>query len=124
MKDETEKSKKGEGMMRKTLTLLVVSLLVLAPGGTQADTDDLFALGVQPNVMLLVDTSSSMDNAIPSNMYNPSTSYPGTSTSTVVYDLGAFYRNSIPDVPDANARTALLTVGFWLGEIGGWTALL
>ena len=105
--------------MRKTLTLLVVSLLVLAPGGTQADTDDLFALGVQPNVMLLVDTSSSMDNAIPSNMYNPSTSYPGTSTSTFVYDLGAIYRNSIPDVPDANARAALLTVGFWLGEIGG-----
>ncbi len=116
---EKRKSETGKVIMRKTLTLLVVSLLFLVPGGTQADTDDLFALGVQPNVMLLVDTSSSMDNAIPSNMYNPSTSYPGTSTSTVVYDQGAIYRNSIPDVPDANARTALSTVGFWLGEIGG-----
>jgi len=48
--------------MRKTLTLLVVSLLVLAPGGTQADTDDLFALSVRPNVLILIDGSGSMNN--------------------------------------------------------------
>ncbi|MFQ5947714.1 MAG: pilus assembly protein [Acidimicrobiia bacterium] len=48
--------------MRKTLTLLVVSLLVLAPGGTQADTDDLFALSLRPNVLILIDGSGSMDN--------------------------------------------------------------
>jgi len=49
--------------MRKTLTFLVVSLLVLAPaGGTQADTDDLFALSVRPNVLILIDGSGSMDD--------------------------------------------------------------
>jgi len=49
--------------MRKTLTLLVVSLLVLAPaGGTQADTDDLFVLSLRPNVLLLLDGSGSMNN--------------------------------------------------------------
>jgi hypothetical protein len=59
---EKRKSEKGEGIMRKTLTLLVVSLLVLAPaGGTQADTDDLFALSVRPNVLIMIDGSGSMD---------------------------------------------------------------
>ncbi len=111
-------------MLRKTLALLVVSLLVLAPGGTQADTDDLFALGVEPNVMLLIDTSSSMDKKIPSDLYNPSSNYPGPYTSAVVYEQkGAnnykVYQNSIPDVPDAKARTALSTLGFWDGKIGG-----
>ncbi|MEE9124387.1 MAG: hypothetical protein V3U14_07820, partial [candidate division NC10 bacterium] len=48
--------------MRKMLTFLVVSLLVLAPGGTQADTDDLFALSVRPNVLILMDGSGSMNN--------------------------------------------------------------
>jgi len=106
------------------LTFLVISLLVLAPGGTQADTDDLFALGVEPNVMLLIDTSSSMDKKIPSDLYNPSTNYPGPYTSAVVYNQNTpstytVYKNSIPDVPDAKARTALSSMGFWDGKIGG-----
>jgi hypothetical protein len=56
------KSEKGEGIMRKTLTFLVVSLLVLAPGAAQADTDDLFALSVRPNVLIMIDGSGSMDD--------------------------------------------------------------
>ncbi|MFQ5658004.1 MAG: hypothetical protein ACE5G5_10715, partial [Candidatus Methylomirabilales bacterium] len=48
--------------MRKTVIFLVVSLLVLAPGGVQADTDDLFVLSLRPNVLILIDGSGSMDN--------------------------------------------------------------
>ena len=110
--------------MRKLLALLVVSLLILAPGAAQGDTDDLFSLGMEPNVMLCIDTSSSMDKKIPSDLYNPSSNYPGPYTSPVVYrqiDPSTYtvYKNSIPDVPDAKARTALSTMGFWDGKIGG-----
>ena len=124
-KSDARKSEKEERIMRRILALLVVSLLILAPaGGTQAlDTDDLFALSVEPNVMLLIDTSSSMDKKIPSNLYNPSSTYPGPYTSAVVYQLkGAgnykVYKNSIADVPSAKAKTGLSTMGFWDGTIG------
>ena len=50
-----------------------------------ADDSDMFGISVQPNVLILFDSSQSMDATIHSSSYNPATSYAGGYTSTVVY---------------------------------------
>ena len=49
-------------MIRRALTLLVISLLILMPSVVRGDTDDLFALTLRPNVLVLIDGSGSMDD--------------------------------------------------------------
>ncbi|MFQ5803138.1 MAG: pilus assembly protein [Candidatus Methylomirabilales bacterium] len=49
--------------MRKALTLLVVALLIQAPGVARGDTDDLIVLGLKSNVLILMDGSGSMNDA-------------------------------------------------------------
>lgn len=90
-----------------------------------ADDSDIFGKDIQPNVMLLFDTSSSMNGYIPSIPYDPNITYPVDVNTTVVYNLKKMkdtptvYKSKIADVPDANARDALATVGFWVGKIKG-----
>jgi hypothetical protein len=49
-------------MIRRALTLLVISLLILMPSVVRGDTGDLFALTLRPNVLILIDGSGSMDD--------------------------------------------------------------
>ena len=112
--------------MKKTLSIFLIFSLVLASGTPAwADDSDIFGKDIEPNVMLLFDTSSSMNNDIPSLAYDPSTTYPVGLTSTVVYhqrkprDPPTVYKNSIADVPEKNARDSLSTVGYWAGKISG-----
>lgn len=108
------------------MSIFLIFSLVLASGTPAlADDSDIFGKDIQPNVMLLFDTSSSMNQDIPSIAYDPSTTYPVGLNSTVVYqqrrpkDSPTVYKNSIAQVPDANARDALSTAGFWVGKIKG-----
>ncbi|MEE8607637.1 MAG: PilC/PilY family type IV pilus protein, partial [Nitrospiraceae bacterium] len=112
--------------MKKTMSIFLIFSLVLVTGTPAlADDSDIFGKDIEPNVMLLFDTSSSMNQDIPSVAYDPSTTYPVGVTSTVVYhqrkprDPPTVYKNSIADVPDKNARDSLSTVGYWAGKIGG-----
>ena len=112
-------------MKKATSIFLIFSLLLMTVSPALADDSDIFGKDIQPNVMLLFDTSSSMNADIPSLPYDPGTTYPVGVNSTVVYhqkkpkDPPTIYKNSIAEVPDANARDALSTVGYWAGKISG-----
>ena len=56
---------------------LVVSLVLLGLSSARADDSDIFGANIEPNVMLLIDTSSSMKTEIPSSIYDPARSYSG-----------------------------------------------
>ena len=112
-------------MKKATSIVLIFSLLLMSGSPALADDSDIFGKDIQPNVMLLFDTSESMGANVPSIPYDPMTKYPGSLTSTVVYqqpkpkDTPTVYKNSIAEVPDQNARNALSTIGYWVGTIGG-----
>ncbi len=131
------------------LVLIAAFLLQLYPPVVFADDSDIFGHNVQPNVLILLDTSGSMGNpaeAVPSVQYDPAVPYPPTSkcwdavkkkstscTSAVVYqsDLSTTpkytqYATGIASVNNCadgsscpSARTALSTAGYWSGFIGG-----
>ncbi len=112
--------------MKKGLALFLCLALVFSNmPSVVADDTDIFGANVQPNVMILLDNSGSMNDyvtptAIP---YSSSTTYPGSYTSSIVYKQSgknkSVYTNSIAQVSLAAARTALSTSGFWSGKIGG-----
>jgi type IV pilus assembly protein PilY1 len=90
-----------------------------------ADDSDIFGTNIEPNVMIALDSSGSMDDEISTNVaYNPNTTYPVDDyNATRVYrkqgnDYNK-YANSISDVGSSAAQTALSTVGFWSGSIKG-----
>ena len=103
---------------------VLISLLILlfTPSLAHADDSDIFGANIEPNVLLLLDSSGSMDDSITSHPYDPNTTYAGSYTSTVVYQRRrgnySFYRQTIADVPRASARQGLSTVGYWSGRIG------
>ena len=100
-----------------------------------ADDMDIFVNYVQPNVDLLISSSTNMNNTILSEPYVAGTTYstPLTYTTGAVYKwlnstpgckpqpkpCYTSYAASISDVTDTTAQTALQTVGYWTGSIGG-----
>ncbi|MFQ5681811.1 MAG: pilus assembly protein [Candidatus Binatia bacterium] len=109
--------------MKKVISVsLIVCLLFWDMPLALADDSDIFGANIQPNVMILLDSSGSMKDTISTNPYDPNTTYPGRRKSTKVYRkffIWYFtYANSIANVPDVNAQNALSTDGFWSGKIG------
>jgi type IV pilus assembly protein PilY1 len=117
--------------------LLCLTLLPLNVPLVRADDSDIFGAGIEPNILIFIDSSGSMDDTIPAEVYNPAVTYvcsnPPCKTSAAVYkDNGGKkgygdYAATIAAVPDANvppsssasaARDALSTVGHWSGKIG------
>ena len=133
-------------MKRLTALVLIATLLLQLHPVAFADDSDIFGHNVQPNVLIILDNSGSMDDTVPSGEYNPATTYPAikacysstTKTTpdvncvaTVVYKSDTSsppkytqYATNITSVSDANARSALSTAGFWTGIIGGSTVHL
>ncbi len=108
---------------------LAVSLVLLGLSSVRADDSDIFGASIEPNVMLLIDTSSSMDSRITSSIYAPATDYTGSSIGTKVYTIKnqnsfSVYSQTVDDVPNSNAQDALNAVGFWVGRVGGSTVSL
>jgi type IV pilus assembly protein PilY1 len=131
-------------MKKAVAVLLSVSLLLISvppisnvPKARADDSDIFFGANIQPNVMILIDSSQSMSDAVPTVYYSPTTTYDilnrcGTArntacTSTVVYKkLGSgstatytLYANTVALVSSSSARTALNSTGYWSGSIGG-----
>lgn len=123
--------------MRTATALALTSFLVLlALTPARADDSDIFGANIQPNIMILFDSSGSMGDSIVSHPYDPATSYPvvnscgssrnepcdtpvvyrRTRSSPATYNL---YQNTIAQVSSQSARDALSTDGFWSGRIGG-----
>jgi type IV pilus assembly protein PilY1 len=95
-----------------------------------ADDSDIFGTNIEPNVLILLDSSGSMsENVVTTYTYDPNTTYPGSQTAGTVYRrqclfLNFFcsynvYASSISNVNSSAAQAALSTVGHWTGSIGG-----
>ncbi len=111
-------------MKRLAAFLLALALFSLAVSVVRADDSDIVLANISPNVMILVDSSGSMDWYIPAGgytaTYSTSTTYPGTFTSTRVYDLsGNSYARYISSVPSSAAQTALNLYGRYDGLVQG-----
>ncbi len=114
--------------MRKVIALIQIFCIVLwnVPLG-KADDSDIFGTNVQPNVMILLDSSGSMDDQVASISYSPSTTYTGSNAAAKVYKKNCFfvfcwytvYTNTVAEVNSASAQTALNSVGYWTGSIAG-----
>src|SRR5262249_41906066 len=116
------------------LVLIATFLSLQIHPAVLADDSDIFGANIQPNVLILLDNSGSMDDAIVSSPYVAATSYSvvnrcGSSknsacTSAVVYKGGSSntytkYSDTVSAVASASARNALNTVGYWSGRING-----
>ena len=108
-----------------------------------ADDSDIFGNNIAPNVMLLIDSSQSMDDEVGTSIpYASATSYTAvvyrgsTINGTKVYrkvtsgssgglscsssnPCYTVYANSISAVTSSSARNALSSVGYWSGSISG-----
>jgi type IV pilus assembly protein PilY1 len=123
--------------MRKALAIVQIISIVLwntwSVRLVAADDSDIFGNNVEPNVLILLDTSGSMEGAdgtiTTQHPYDPAETYSGSRVSTTVYRRTCFFGNffctynvyasSISDVNSSSAQTALSTVGYWSGSIGG-----
>jgi len=122
-------------MKRLTALVLIAAFLTLqVHPAVFADDSDIFGANIQPNVLILLDNSGSMNDEIVSAPYVPATTYTviskcGSSksspcTSPVVYKSGSNnkytkYADTISDVNKTSAQTALTNVGYWSGKISG-----
>lgn len=114
---------------------LAAALVGLLVATARADDSDIFGTDVQPNVLLAVDNSGSMDDTIYSDPYDPNQS-PAYAASNLcspacvtgkVYkkttshgnDVYSIYKDTIADVNSSSARSALTTDGYWSGRISG-----
>jgi type IV pilus assembly protein PilY1 len=127
--------------MRKTIAILQVLSVLFWNSWTLkavlADDSDIFGTNIAPNVMILFDSSGSMNDDIFSFPYVAGTSYttPAPYTETKVYQkytsksaCGLLprpcykqYATTISAVNNSSAQTALSTTGYWTGKIGGST---
>jgi len=126
--------------LKKAIALaLAVSLsflnLPLNVQPARADDSDIFGANIQPNVLILIDTSQSMQDEVPSSPYNPSTlytvggyTYSPSQGKVYKYTPGSgysLYKSSISVVPNSDgspssaARDSLTSSGFWYGKILG-----
>ena len=114
-------------------TLLIAGVVLAQLSPAFADDSDIFGRNVQPNVMILFDSSGSMADSVPSMPYDPLFPYPAINrcgnpaTSACdpvkVYKLQSgkytVYANSVSLVNKTSAQTALNANGYWSGSISG-----
>ena len=132
--------------MKKLFALLLcLTLLPLNVPLVHADDSDIFGANIEPNIMIFIDSSGSMDDYIDQAAtapYVPATTYPGTpspplpnkATAKVyrctsgLHDRSVrgrsqryvVYANTIAAVTQLRPRrTALTTAGIWNGKISG-----
>jgi type IV pilus assembly protein PilY1 len=115
------------------VTAAAIAALIM-PSPAMADDSDIFGANIQPNVLILLDSSGSMDDYIDSIPYDEGTTFPvinkcgslknSPCSSPVVYKAGSSnkytkYADTIADVNKSSARNALHNVGYWSGSISG-----
>ena len=120
--------------MKKLTRLFLITGFILAQMSPAfADDSDIFGRNVQPNVLILLDSSGSMADEVPSNPYDSATTYPvinkcGNPATAACDPVKVYkkasnkytvYQNTVALVSKASARTALSTVGYWSGSISG-----
>ena len=115
----------------KVRVAIVIMFSLAFPALSLAADIDLYTdnmSGIEPNVLVLLDTSESMsEDASSAGLYDPGLTYPGIySTGVVHYKIGNswdnIFRNSTAEIVCSQARTALETEGFYSGKIDAATA--
>jgi type IV pilus assembly protein PilY1 len=112
---------------KRPLYFLLVPLLVLilSVWNAGADDTDLYAVsgeGIKPNILIVFDTSGSMNFDLPTDLYDPALIYPGSYETGKVYEYWLDstwkdFKDSTSKVKCAPARTALETQGFYIGQV-------
>jgi len=115
------------------VTAAAIAALIM-PSPARADDSDIFGANIQPNILILLDNSGSMDDVIDSIPYDDNTTYTVVNvcgnlknqacSSPVVYKAvsgGKYtvYANTVSQVNKTSARNALNSVGYWSGSISG-----
>ena len=111
----------------KPLLLIISFLFLILIGNSFAHDTDLYTAsgaGVEPNILIMFDNSGSMAGTVRAYFYDPATLYdpivvPQANRNTVYYQSGnnwKLFKNSIAEVPCANARTALTNKGMFQGN--------
>jgi type IV pilus assembly protein PilY1 len=130
-----------KAMKRSTALVLLATFLSLqVHPAAFADDSDIFGANIQPNVLILFDSSGSMDDEITSEAYAYATTYTvvdkcgrrrdrNCDTNAVYQRTGSnryeLFANSVNDVNSNSAKNALANppgsapVGYWSGTIGG-----
>ena len=122
-----------ETMKRLTALSLIAAMMLQAAPAAFADDSDIFGANIQPNILILFDSSGSMYDEITSAAYASATVYPVVNkcqtktnpcVSTVVYQSGSNntytkYADTVSGVNKASAQNALNSVGYWSGKISG-----
>ena len=119
--------------MKRLITLVLIGtfLSLQIHPAVFADDSDIFGANIQPNVLILLDNSGSMDDEVLSEPYVAATTYnvinrcgsfkSSACQSVVVYKSGSSntytkYADTVGDVAKASAQTALNTAtcqGAW-----------
>ena len=115
--------------MKKTILLLTVLIMSL-PGLLRADDTEIYgtitSVSLEPNVLIIFDSSGSMDTAdVPGDPYDPLTTYSGSSSTNAVYRrvrVGWWYtwQQMAPDVYAlgcSSTQTDLLAQGYTRSRI-------
>jgi type IV pilus assembly protein PilY1 len=84
-------------------------MIMIYANGSYADDTEIFAVRADPNVLILIDNSGSMNEVVYHKNYEPLTNYPGGYVSGEIYRLHASTYQSI-DVTE-NGKTVFLLYG-------------
>jgi len=130
-------------MLPKFRRIVTIAALLLLPLVSNADDIDIFTgslLSVPPNILIIFDTSGSMSEDVPSSVYDPNHDYTsevggsgwGGSTARERYRVYAkgtgnwggsvtwsSFASSTSALGCVDARTALDSIGHWVGYIQG-----
>lgn len=128
--------------MKKLIILISIAVWMAAAGVALADDTAIYgsgAINVQPNVLIIFDTSGSMGTQdVPGEYYDPATTYAGTYSPNVVYSRSwwswsySWFADSISDLNCASVESALSTDGYVTSNVnsgptygcGGWNRTL
>ncbi len=123
-------------IMKRLIALVLITTflsLQIHPAAF-ADDSDIFGANIQPNILILLDNSGSMNDQILSAPYVAATSYTVINkcgknkneacASTSVYQSGkqnsyTLYKTTVAQVGNTAAETALNSFGYWSGKING-----
>ena len=108
--------------MKRTLFIIIIMavMLLISPGMLTADDTEIYGtvtLSVQPNVLIIFDSSGSMDTVdVGGELYDPAITYEGASATNRVYQRSWWsWYSFADDVNDLNCESVkqdLLTKGY------------
>lgn len=106
--------------MKKLILLISIAVWMAAAGGAWADDTSIYGSGaitIQPNVLIIFDTSGSMGTAdVPGEYYDPAKTYTGPFIATTVYRRSRgrteWFADNISDLDCSVVESALSTDGY------------